>query len=107
MSYKGKITKTGSSKSIRLDKELFTQNPEFKQQAEVRADIIGPGKVLITVLDRPEVEEVEDPIVGALLSFLENDLKKNPASESPLDAESVAHAKALTEGVIYTDDDFK
>lgn len=70
VSYKGKITKTGSSEAICLDKELFKQNPEFKQQAEVRADIIGPGKMLISVLNRPEVEQDEDPIVGAFLSFL-------------------------------------
>ena len=107
MSYKGKITTTGSSEAIRLDKELFKQNPEFKQQAEVRADIIGPGKVLITVLGRPEFEQEEDLIVGAFLSFLENDLRKKPASVTPLVAETVTRAKALTEGVVYTDDDFE
>ncbi len=107
MSYKGKITTSGSSEAIRLDKDLFKQNPEFKQQAEVRADIIGPGKMLISVLDRAEVAQEEDPIVGAFLAFLENDLAKNQSAVSPLSAETVARAKALTEGVVFNDDDFE
>ena len=108
MAYKGKITTSGSSEAIRLDKDLFRQHPEFKQQAEVRADVIGPGKLLISVLDRQEVaEEEEDPIVGALLAFLENDLAKNQAAISPLSAETIADAKALTEGVVYDDNDFE
>ena len=107
MNYKGKSTTSGSSEAIRFEKELFKQNPEFKQQAEVRADIIGPGKMLISVVDRLEIEQEEDPIVGAFLSFLENDLNKNPAAVSPLDAKTIARAKALTKGVVYTDDDFK
>lgn len=45
MSYKGKITPTGTSEAIRIDKALFKQHPEFRQQAEVRADIIGPGNL--------------------------------------------------------------
>ena len=61
MNYKGKITTSGSSEAIRFEKELFKQNPEFKQQAEVRADIIGPGKMLISVVDRLEIEQGEDP----------------------------------------------
>lgn len=108
MAYKGKITTSGSSEAIRLDKDLFRQHPEFKQQAEVRADVIGPGKLLISVLDRQEVaEEEEDPIVGALLAFLENDLAKNQAAISPLSAETIADAKALTEGVVFDDNDFE
>ncbi|HEY9756541.1 MAG TPA: hypothetical protein V6C97_15340 [Oculatellaceae cyanobacterium] len=45
MSYKGKSTTTGTSEAIRIDKALFKQHPEFRQQAEVRADIIGPGNL--------------------------------------------------------------
>ena len=106
MNYKGKITTSGTSEAIRLEKELFRQNPEFKQQAEVRADIIGPGKMLISVVSPPAPFVEEDPIVGAFLSFLENDMLKNPGSITPLDEHTIAQAKALTANVVLSEDDF-
>lgn len=107
MSYKGKITTVGTSEAIRLDKDLFKQNPEFKQAAEVKADIIGPGKMLISVVDNPNLDNEDDPIVGAFLAFLANDTIQNPASITPLDANVIARAKALTSGMIVTDDDIE
>lgn len=107
MSYKGKITTVGTSEAIRLDKDLFKQNPEFKQAAEVKADIIGPGKMLISVIDNPNLDNEDDPIVGAFLAFLANDMVKNPAAITPLDANVIARAKALTAGMTVTDDDIE
>lgn len=106
MSYKGKITTAGTSNAIRLEKDLFKQNPEFKQQAEVRADIIGPGKMLISVLNNPNTENEDDPIVGAFLAFLEKDMTQHPAKIASLDTNTIARAKALTAGMTVTDDDF-
>lgn len=107
MSYKGKITTIGTSEGIRLDKNLFKQHPEFKQAAEVKADIIGPGKLLISVLDNPNLDNEDDPIVGAFLAFLANDMIKNTAAITPLDADVVARAKALTAGMTVSDDDIE
>ncbi|MDR3612413.1 MAG: type II toxin-antitoxin system PrlF family antitoxin [Candidatus Obscuribacterales bacterium] len=107
MSYKGKITTSGTSDAIRLDKDLFKQNPEFKHQAEVRADIIGPGKMLISVLDRTESTTEEDPIVAAFLSFIEKDMLRNPGSFTALNTDVINRAKALTEGIVVTDEDFE
>lgn len=106
MSYKGKITTAGTSNAIRLEKDLFKQNPEFKQQAEVRADIIGPGKMLISVVDNPNTDNEDDPIVGAFLAFIEKDMLQRPAAITSLDANIIARAKALTAGVTVNDDDF-
>jgi len=50
---------------------LFKQHPEFKQKAEVRADIIGPGTILVSLIDNPELENKDDPVVSAFLAFLE------------------------------------
>ena len=107
MNYRGKITTTGSSEAIRLDKELFRQNPEFKQQAEVRADIIGPGTMLISLLDKTGSTQEEDPVVGAFLAFLERDIAANPKAITPVEAETIARAGAVTEGVVFADDDFE
>ncbi|MCW5824571.1 MAG: type II toxin-antitoxin system PrlF family antitoxin [Cyanobacteria bacterium TGS_CYA1] len=107
MSYKGKITTVGTSEAIRLDKDLFKQNPEFKQAAEVKADIIGPGMMLITVTNNSNLDSEDDPIVSAFLAFLTNDITKNPAAITPLDASAIAQAKALTAGMTVTDDDIE
>src|SRR5438552_14648837 len=96
MSYKGKITTAGSSEAIRLEKDLCKQHPEFKQAAEVKADVIGPGKMLISVVDKSEVETEDDPLVGAFLAFVEKDLAGNPAVVSPIEADAIARAKRLT-----------
>lgn len=105
MSYRGKITTVGTSEGIRLDKNLFKQNPEFKQAAEVQAHIIGPGKMLITVLDNSNIDNEDDPIVGAFLAFLANDMAKNPAGITPVDTNVIARAKALTTGMTVSDDE--
>jgi len=105
MSYKGKITTSGTSEAIRLEKALFRQHPEFRQSVEVRADIIGPGKLLISVLDSSNIDQDDDPIVGAFLSFLESDMSKNAAAITPLNADTINRAKALTAGITVTDDE--
>lgn len=107
MSYKGKVTTVRTSEAIRLDKDLFRQNPEFKQAAEVRADIIDPGKMLISVVDSPNIDHEDEPIVGAFLASVSNDMVKNSAAISSLDASIVARAKSLTAGMSVSDDDLE
>jgi antitoxin PrlF len=109
MSYSGKISTSGNSEAIRLDKNLFKQHPEFKRQANVRADVIGPGTMLIhvvdNVLDNAEVENDNDPVVRAFLSFIEKDMNDNPANISPVPADQMAKVAELTAGVVVSDDD--
>ena len=47
--FKGSITTTGRSEALRLDKALFKAHPEFKQRAKIRAHVIGPGSLLVTL----------------------------------------------------------
>ncbi|MBU6451680.1 MAG: type II toxin-antitoxin system PrlF family antitoxin [Cyanobacteria bacterium REEB67] len=105
MSYTGKISTSGNSEAIRLDKNLFKQHPEFKQQATVRADVIGPGTILLQVINSVEIDNADDPMVSAFLSFIEKDAISNPANLTPVSAEQMAQVAALTAGVVVTDDD--
>ena len=105
MSYAGKISTSGNSDAIRLDKDLFKQHPEFRQQAQVRADVIGPGTLLLHVVDNAEQEKDTDPIVLAFLSFLEKDMLANPANISAVSADQMAEIADLTAGVVVNDDD--
>jgi antitoxin PrlF len=107
MSYKGKISTSGTSEAIRFEKSLFKQHPEFKQQAEVRADIIGPGTLLVSVVGASDVQTEEDPVVCAFLSFLEKDMLGNPQNITPLSEHQMARAKAITDGVTVSDDELE
>ena len=104
--FSGSITTTGRSEAIRLDKALFKAHPEFRQKARVRADVIGRGKILISVIDETGASGADDdPVMDAFLSFLERDLETRPDRVRPLSEMRVAEAVDLTEGVVVTDDD--
>lgn len=105
MSYTGKISTSGNSDAIRLDKNLFKQHPEFKQQAIVRADVIAPGTMLLQLVEEPSSELDSDPMVTAFLAFIKDDAIKNPGNIKPVSAKQMERIRALTEGVIVTDDD--
>jgi antitoxin PrlF len=108
MSYTGKISTIGNSDAIRLDKSLFKQHPEFKQKASVRADVIGPGTMLLQVVDdamENEGEDENDPIVRAFLSFIEKDMLAYPANITSVSANQMAEVAELTSGIVVTEDD--
>ncbi len=107
MSYKGRISTTGTSEAIRLDKDLFRQHPEFRQKAEVRADVIGPGKLLISVTDSLDKHREDDPVVGAFLAFIEKDILDNPHNVTPISKEQIRKAKALTAKVKVSDNELE
>jgi antitoxin PrlF len=104
--YNGSITTTGRSEAIRLDKDLFKQHPEFQQKAKVQASVIAPGQILISLIDNVEsVDEDEDPVVTAFLSFIEQDMLKNPEHIIPLSNELLQNLSALTRGVEVSDNE--
>lgn len=106
--YMGSVTTTGSSEAFRVDKGLFRQHPEFKQKAKVKASVIAPGQILLSLCEEeePALVEREDPVVNAFLGFLEQDMINNPGHLEEISAEEIARSKALVEGVEVSDDDF-
>ena len=109
--FKGTITTTGRSEALRLDKALFKAHPEFRQKARVRAHVIGPGSLLVTLeADDPlgveAANEIErDPVVAAYLAFLERDLREHPERVQPFTEAELARLEALTKGVVVSDDE--
>lgn len=105
MSYSGKITTTGKSEAIRLEKSLFKSHPEFRQKASVRAEVIGPGTLLIS-LDGPAAgPKKADPVVGAFLSFLERDMQLAPDRLVRLSGARLSKARNLVAKTRVGDDD--
>jgi antitoxin PrlF len=106
--FKGSITTTGRSEAIRLDKALFKAHPEFRQKAKIRATVIGPGSMLVT-LDSDGMAEAgdieRDPVVSAYLSFLERDMGAYPEGIRPIAEANIARVLALTKDVLVSDDD--
>jgi antitoxin PrlF len=104
--YTGAITTTGTSEAIRLDKALFKAHTEFRQKAKVRASVIAPGQMLISVVeDDHEVAEEADPVLSAFLAFLQNDLATAPQRIAPLSSGAVETASELTTNVKVSDEE--
>ena len=107
--FSGAITTTGRSEAIRLDKALFKAHPEFRQRAKVRAHVLGPGHLLVTLADDGDAggsDDVEqDPVVSAYLAFLEQDMVAHPERLAPLTEDELTRLRRLTEGVEVRDDD--
>jgi antitoxin PrlF len=107
--FKGSITTTGRSEALRLDKALFKAYPEFRQRARIRAQVIGPGSLLVTLDDDAAADngaDIErDPVVSAYLSFLERDMTERPDRLRPFTEADVARIQALTKDVRVSDDD--
>jgi len=107
--FKGTITTTGRSEALRLDKALFKAHPEFRQRARIRAHVIGPGSLLVTLDDENggtasgDVER--DPVVAAYLSFLERDMKEHPDRLRPFTEADVNRIRELTKDVSVSDED--
>jgi antitoxin PrlF len=106
-SYNGSITTVGNaSEAIRLDKNFFRQNPEFKQKSKVKAQVIGPGTVLLSVEDEIQAAgQDSDPIAGAFLAFLAKDMLNHPERLQSVSDEEVQRVKDLVAGVTVSDDD--
>ncbi len=107
VSFSGKITTTGKSEAIRLEKALFRAHPEFRQRASVRARVIAPGQLLVSVVedDMPAADANDDPMVGAFVAFLANDIAHHPERVEPLSASRIRRAAELTAGMRVRDDE--
>jgi antitoxin PrlF len=103
--YSGTITTTGKSEAIRLEKALFKSHPEFAQKAKVRAHVIGPGTMLVSVADQAAAESEADPVMAAFLSFLANDIVTAPGRLKPIASTRIKEARKLTKGVKVRDDE--
>ncbi|HEX6367617.1 MAG TPA: type II toxin-antitoxin system PrlF family antitoxin [Longimicrobium sp.] len=99
MTYKGRFTRVGNSKSYAFESALFRSHPEFDAH-NVEADVIGPGVLLVRAIDvEDETQAGDDPVLGAFLSFIERDMIENPSSIQPLSGELLARAERLVGGM--------
>ena len=93
--YRGKQTKTGNSSGFRFESALFKSHPEFN--GEVTAQIIAPGRMLVTAENFSQ--EREDPVMKSFLASLAQDMAKNPSKIRPLSAARMKRIDRLTKGI--------
>jgi hypothetical protein len=105
-SFSGSVATTGNSRGLRLEKAFFQAAPEFGTAGSaIRADLIGPGTVLIrTDVPAAAIEE-SDPIIGAWLGFIDADIQANPGRLVPLRETDLTEMKKLVESVSVSDGD--
>jgi antitoxin PrlF len=94
--FRGKRTQTGNSLALRFDRALFKSHPEFS--GEVQAWVIAPGRMLV-VAEMPTPSLKEDPVMASFLSFLAQDMERNPHRIEPLNAALMARVEKLTRGM--------
>lgn len=105
LEYDGKVTTTGTSQAIRIEKHFFDACPEFEQKAHVKVYPIGRGTALLSVDEPILKEETEDPIFDAFLSFLEQDIMRNPQNLTQLPEDEFSKVENLLDGVDEVSDD--
>ncbi len=102
--YRGRQAKTGNSLGLRFEKALFQSHPEFL--GEVRAHVIGPGRMLVVAENatKPSPQE-RDPVIESFLSFLAEDMKRSPQQIKSLDLDLVKRAHALVQRMTINPDE--
>ena len=100
--YRGKKAKTGNSLGFRFDKALFQSHPEFS--GDVLAHVIAPGRMLVIAEPDNQPHRREDPVMGAFLSFLAQDMVRSPQQVQPLDKTLMNRIQTLV-GHISVDPD--
>lgn len=96
--YHGKQAKTGNSLGLRFERALFHSHPEFS--GEVKAHIIGPGRMLVVADPEPQSKcAEEDPVLSSFMSFLAADMQRSPEHIKPLDAGVMERIDTLVRNV--------
>jgi len=99
--YRGKQTRTGNSSGFRFEGALFKSHPEFN--GEVKAQIIAPGRMLVTA--ESEGRKKEDPAMASFLAFLAQDIARNPEKIRPLNPARARRIARLTKGIAVNPDE--
>jgi hypothetical protein len=96
MIYRGRAATTGNSQSMAFEKALFRAHPEFAS-GRLEAEPVSKHYMLVRAIPDEQDEAGEDPVVGAFLEFLAEQMQAQPHLIQGLS--SLERAEALVEGV--------
>jgi antitoxin PrlF len=98
MPYTARATTSGTAPALAFTKAFATEHPEFTA-GRFEAHVIAPGRLLISAQVEAEVEDGDDPVLGAFLSFLDRQMSEHPEMIRPLTAAELAAIDELVEDV--------
>jgi antitoxin PrlF len=101
--YRGKQAKTGNSLGFRFDRALFKSHPEFN--GEVTAQVIAPGRMLVSAETVDARQAQDDQVVAAFLAFLAKEMKRDPQAIQPLDRALMKSIGELVKNVKVSSDE--
>jgi hypothetical protein len=102
--FTGSGATTGNSRGFRIESAFFKAAPEFGVARSVRLDLIGPGRALLSV-DVPAPEAAGDPLVGAWLAFVAQDVTANPDRLAGFPEPALSALETLVAGVTVNNDE--
>ena len=104
-SFSGSVATTGNSRGLRLETAFFRAAPEFSTAGSaIRADLIGPGTFLVRIDAAQQQQEATDPVIGAWLSFIDEDIRSNPGRLVSFKEEELSALERLVTNVSVDDD---
>jgi len=77
MIYKGRAATTGNSQSLAFEKALFRAHPAFAS-GRLEAQPISPNCLLVRAVSEADAAPGDDPVLGAYLDFLAEQMQKEP-----------------------------
>jgi prlF antitoxin for toxin YhaV_toxin len=99
MPYSARATTVGNSRALSFEASLFRAHPEFGE-GRFEAHVIAPGTMLVTTAAEAGPDDPDaDPVLGAYLAFLEQEMIAHPEGIRPLSAEWLERALEVVEGV--------
>lgn len=96
MIYRGRAATTGNSQSMAFEKALFRAHPEFAT-GRLEAEPISKHYMLVRAVPELPEEAGEDPVVGAYLEFLAEQMQAQPHLIGGL--ASLERAEVLVAGI--------
>ena len=100
--YRGKQASTRNSFGFRFDRVLFKSHPGFN--GEVRASVIAPGRMLVSVDATAFGQHRGDVADAAFLAFLAKEMKRNPHTIKLLERDLTDRIGELVEDVSVLSD---
>lgn len=98
MTYTARATTSGTAPALAFSKAFAEAHPEFTH-GRFEAHVIAPGQLLVSAPVEDRVEEGNDPVLGAFLAFLDEQMAQRPELIRPFTASDVAGLDELLEGV--------
>ncbi len=103
MPYSLRATTSGKQHALALPKKFVDEHPEFAD-GRFSAHVVAPGHVLISTEAPVEITE-EDPVVGAFLAFVEQEMRAHPGTITPFSVADIQGLDELLDGVVVNRDE--